>query len=504
MSIVFLFIFIFLSRVLFLSISPAFYDSLEYIRLFENTNLFDSLKQVHLPIHPLWIFVGWLFNKIPISTTLYKIEFLNAVLGTLSCCLIYKIFKQLVGEKKALILTLFSCFLPYFWLSQINILYEPLLGVLLLGSFWFLIKGFEGDRGNKGEKGNPTSSGSAGLRGARRGNWGKVVLAGLLFAGAFLVSSTAVFYLIFFAGVFLGPPSSSQTRLRRVKILGGLGILVGLLGYLGILRLRGIPAGEILSVLSAGNNLLTKISTEGIMLFVRGIRNSLVVYFNYLTVPLGIMLGVLGMLGVLRDKRYRIPVISWLVCFFFLNTIWHAGMFGRLSLLLTVVPIFLLAKVSNKLLLLLFIYIAVSSGFKVMPYAFQKVPNILEKEYIEKQKEDFLLIISNYEEPYLRGNFEVLVLNSPTTDLEKIKGKLEESIKESRIVLMTSQALTTPYFQYDGMNYQLLSKKRIHATTQGQMLVKNYKLDPLIGWPGMEIQIFKLNSQKWYTFLQKY
>ena len=75
------FLVILLSRILLPSISPAFFDSPEYLRLFENANFFDSLRQVHNPIHPLFLLVFWLFNKVPLGTTLLRAEFLNGILG---------------------------------------------------------------------------------------------------------------------------------------------------------------------------------------------------------------------------------------------------------------------------------------------------------------------------------------------------------------------------------------------------------------------------------------
>lgn len=459
-----IFLFIFLSRAAFLSISPSFFDSLEYINLFNSPSLVEALKSVHYPIHPLWITIGWLVNKIPISTTLFKIEFLNAILGTICCFLIYKIAKEFTNKSKALLITLICSFLPYFWLSQTNILYEPLLGVFLLGAFYYLIKG------NKGNK-------------------GKIILAGVCFAGAFLVSSTSPIYLIFMAGVLL-----KKRDLRGLGVLGG-GLLFGLLGYLRILILREIPVREIFSVLSSSNNFLVKIQTEGFLFFLRGIRNSIIVYFNYLTIPVGLYLGYLGILSYLRKQGMEI-IIFWLISFFLLNSIWHVGMFGRLSLYLIIVPVFLLIKVKDlRIIKLVFLFIFVTSAFKVIPYHLRSVPDIVEQEYFSQVSGKPSVIISNYEEPFLKEELEDFrIFNSPKTDIEEIKKWLREKLINGQTVLITSQALSTPYWQYDGMNYQILSKKRNNLVTDGREIISNYKLENLVEF-NKNLKIYRIINQ---------
>lgn len=453
MVIFLVFIFIFLSRVLFLSISPAFFDSLEYLRLFALPSLGEALKQAHFPIHPLWIAVGWLFNRIPVSTALFKTEFLNGILGTISCFLIYKIARQFTDKNKALLVSLICAFTPYFWLSQINVLYEPLLGVFLLGSFYFFLKN-------------------------------KLFPAAVFSAGAFLVSSTALIYLVFFAGWFF-----KKRDLKGFVVLGG-GMLLGVLGYLGILGLRGIPAGEFFLVLAAGNSILGKLKLEGVMFFVRGARNSFLVFFEYLTVPVGIVLICL----IKRTKKY---FFSWIACFLLLNTIWHAGMFGRTGLFLILAPVFLLVKIKSELILkVILVFLIIFSGFKVLPYHFEKTPYVLEKEYLEDNfaRQNPLVVVGAYEEPYLKDSFDLLILNSPKTNLNEIKKKINSSLGEKRMVLMTSQAVSVPYWQYDGMNFHILSKRKKFPKTAGQRLLENFETVVIKQWPGLDLEIFRLKT----------
>lgn len=508
MLMVWVFIFIFLTRFLFLSISPSFYDSVEYLRLFDLSNLADALRQVHPPAHPFFILVYFLFNKIPLSTTFFKAEFLTAIFGTLSSVFFYKIVKKY--SVRPVILTLIFSFLPYVWLSQINLLYEPLLILLLLISFFFLVEGQRKDKKIK-----------------------NYLLSGLSFSCAFLVSGSAIFYLILVT-IYLvkekkfdeAPSSlrsgyllpllrrernpfeaessshSSSNLCLRFSAKGDklfffsflAAIFLGLSGYFFLIKERGLSVSEIFTFLSSSNGLFQKIKLEGVMFFVRAIRNSLVVYFNYLTIPVGILLSCLGILSFLRNQGRKL-IISWLVCFLLLNSYWHIGMFGRLALFLTIVPLFLLLKIKNKIILgLILLFLIIRSSMLVLPYRFKETPILLERHYLIGLKiYQPLLIVSNYEEPYLKDDFEVLVLNAPSTDIAKIKEKINKGLIENRLIFITSQAIFSPYFQYDGMKYQILSKRKNFPITDGKKLLQNFGFEEVKNWPNQNLKIFKLN-----------
>lgn len=419
------FLLILLSRILLPSISPAFFDSPEYLRLFENANFFDSLRQAHNPIHPLFLLVFWLFNKIPLGTTLLRAEFLNGILGFLTAVVVYRISRSLV-------VAVFVAFLPNIWLSQVNLLYEPLLIFWLALSLYCLKN---------------------------------IYLAALFFALAFLVSSTALIYLLPLLTWFW---TKQPKRILSVALILGTYLVVGSLIY-GLVT---SPASLFLNA----NNPLNKMMTEGWLFFPRVARNMAVIYFNYLTIPLGLVCLWLG----LRRKNLAL-ILAWLVAFFLTNSIWHAGMFGRLSLGLIILPVFLIAQIKNRVLLSgLFILLLVQSIKLVVPYHFQEIPYWQEKTAIENLAGDPLLIISNYEEPYLQGKFRCLVLNSPQTDEAKVRAEITAAKKRQQPVLITDQAVTTPYLQYDGLSLHLLAGRPDFPETFGQKLVAEFDLKRLI------------------------
>ncbi len=440
MAIFLVFAFIFLSRILFLSISPSFFDSLEYLKLFNLPFLQTALVQAHYPIHPLWIITGWGINKIPFLSTLVKIEFFNSLLGTLACFLIYQIAQNWADKKQALLMTLICAFTPFFWLSQTNVLYEPLLGVFLLACFYFLLKK-------------------------------NYFYSALFFALSFLVSSTTLIYLFFLTGFFW-----NRGKPKNLLLSLFLGILLGLGGYLIIFSLVNINPKEILTILSSSNSFLDKLRLEKAMFFVRGIRNSLVIYFTYLTFPLAV-LTFWGVWKKTKLKKNWPAFLGWLISFFLLCSLWHAGMFGRTVLFLTLVPIFLLINKNSLLFKLILVFLLIYSSFKVIPYRFQKTPYLLEQSFLSSLEKKPLLIISNYEEPYLKGVvFDYRVLNSPKTDNKEIKDWIAKNQKQNKIVFITPQALAAPYWQYDGLDFQILSKRKNYSQSEGEKLLDQFNL----------------------------
>lgn len=459
---------IFLSRVLFLSISPSFFDSPEYLRLIQLPSLLEALKQVHYPIHPLFITIFWLFNQIPWQTSLIKAEFLNSLLGLASCLILFQIAREFLKLKQALLLTTFAAFTPYFWLSQINLLYEPLLCFGCLFSFYFLVR-FQ-----------------------KNSQLVSLHCSAIFFALSFLVSSVSLIYLVIVFGYLW--TKSQGIKLLKTCLVFSLYLILALIIYGLVAGFRNIPFTGIGDVLTYNNPLTTKLQAEGWLFFARTARNSLVVYFHYLTIPLGLILAFLGLKEFTKPKG-RVFVSSWLLTFLLFNSIWHTGMFGRLSLLLNISPLYLLTKLKNRVLLAgLFIFLLIYSARIVFPYHFQKTPYILEKEFIgnlESQTSP-LFVISNYEEPYLRDKFDYLVLNSPKTDVSQIKTQIDNALALGRLVLFTSQAVTAPYFQYDGMNYHILSKRKNHPPTQGEAIISRYQYQIMKEWPGFDLKIFSL------------
>src|SRR4030065_1597219 len=70
------------SRFFFLNNYPHFYDSPEYLRESLSRNFFTSLKSSHESIHPLWLFLTQIFQKIVSQGNVWEISLIAAVFGS--------------------------------------------------------------------------------------------------------------------------------------------------------------------------------------------------------------------------------------------------------------------------------------------------------------------------------------------------------------------------------------------------------------------------------------
>lgn len=188
---------------------------------------------------------------------------------------------------------------------------------------------------------------------------------------------------------------------------------------------------------------------------------------------------------------------AWGLSLFLLNSFWHAGMFGRLSLFCSLPPLILISRVKSRALLVLaFAFLLFYSFRLVLPYSLKVVPYILEREYlaqlIEGGNQESLLLISNCETPYLGKGWENLVFNSPLFNEAETKLRIRQAVSSGKMVLMTSQAEMAPFFQYDGMGYHLLSKRKAHPQTAGEKLMAEFPNRVIKEWPNYRLKIYCL------------
>lgn len=189
-----------------------------------------------------------------------------------------------------------------------------------------------------------------------------------------MVSSTTLIYLLPL-GAWLW--NKKPRHGRKAILIFSLCLLGGLAAY-------SLIAGPTDLFINA-NNPFNKVIIEGWLFFPRVVRNMAVIYFNYLTIPLGLACLFLGL-----RKKNAIFVLSWLLALFILSSLWHAGMYGRLSLPLVLLPLFLLTRIKNRLILGgLFILLLIQSAKLVLPYHFREVPDWQEKKMVEQLSPDF-------------------------------------------------------------------------------------------------------------------
>ena len=244
----------------------------------------------------------------------------------------------------------------------------------------------------------------------------------------------------------------------------------------------------------------------GILVFsFRILRNIFLQSSAILSLPTTIILILLLFVSTLhhlssRSTFCRLSSIVWLIPPFFLMQFWHSGLYGRLGLFIIFPVSLLLAENLTKiwqkyltclaevslaslrsgptgrrrwvfLILLVFLVLQFLSQHQTPPiYRFYSL--------IENEPKEKIAIITSDSNRFLyqKNNLTTLVVN-PGIPYEIVEKFIYENQKSKRLVLIDSQAITAPYYQFDGDYYQLLSrnKKGIPAL---QSLLKKFKLEP--------------------------
>ena len=135
-------VFIFLiTRFLFLSDFPHFFDSPEYLKLSQEASLSSALQKSHESIHPIYLFLiqttHKLFNFINFTNFITPLSFLSAFFGLLTFICFYFLVKRLFNQKTARLSLIPLIFFPHLWLIQTNILHEAVDHFFMIASLLF-------------------------------------------------------------------------------------------------------------------------------------------------------------------------------------------------------------------------------------------------------------------------------------------------------------------------------------------------------------------------------
>lgn len=462
----FLTIFYFLTRLPFLRTYPVYYDSFEYAQIAEKINFFNFSQIIsfsHQPIHTFYFLTILFFKKIffflPTNMVLVLISLIFGYLATL---IWYLFVKRYLGSKqKALFVSFLILIFPYFFRANTNILYESELLFLQIVSLYFF------------------------LWGLKENQFFKIILAGIFwgFSISLFTGSLIIFpvFLLFYPPLKRTLSRSASWRMKRLKVsLGGLSpFSLFLLILLSLL----VPLLIDLLILKHPEPLLTKyqlhlgdlVSPQGgswIFLF-RILRNIAIQGAAVLSLPAFALLA-LSLISLIIPQipllsRFspstHLPLLtltSWLLPPLVLMQFWHSGLYGRLGLFLVFPASLFLAENLTKnwqrnlvLLVLLVPLVPQLLSQKQTPpiYRFYSL--------IENGPKDEIAIITSDSNRFLyqKNNLTTLVVG-PGTTLEVVEKFISNNKKLGKMTLIDSQAILSPYFQFDGDSYHLLSKNK--------------------------------------------
>lgn len=429
----------FISRFFFLANYPHFYDSLEYLRESLSLSFFKSLSSSHEVIHPAWLFLTQIFQKITSQSTSWELSLISAIFGLISFFVFYLLVKRIFNEKTAIFSLVPLIFFSHLWLVQTNVLHDSLDVSLFLISLLFFDFFLE----------------------KKRFFW---LIFSILFLSLAIFDFAGIFLwtVVFFGLAFL----RSEKKFLWKNIAWSfltifLGLVLSFFSLFLILKLtRTIEPLERLKTIFLGfgvNDLSTGLNLIGLLRILR--NNFYVFFYGY---SLAAFLGLIAGVFYLWQKR-KWPLLVFLLSFFlpFLITgkFWYFGPVGRLAVLIGYPLALFLALIPwRKIYWLLIIIIFLN--FVPTFWVYQKTPiPKIQASLIEKigLKDKDLLILSDYQRPQL--DFYPALYIHGNDEIEKtVEKKITENLLAGNRVFVSQQAIDFPYWQYDGQQIHIISK----------------------------------------------
>lgn len=438
---VLLFLFI-VSRFLFLANYPHFYDSPEYYRHSLSTDFFKTIASSHESIHPIYIFLiqtsQKIFSRFLSQPQVWRLSLISAIFGLSSFVTFYFLVKRWFNQKIALLALLPLIFFPHLWLIQTNVLHEAVeQGLFLLGLLFFDL-----------------------FLEKKKTNFFVLTLITWALAIVNFLGILIWFPAVVGLAIFRSQKEDLSRNISWGVALGLISWLVGsLMLYLILIFSASNPLSR-LKLLMIGYGSQGILSNWTLLNFLRVLRNDWLIGVNGYSIP-AIIGAIFAFLFLLRKKEYRILLLvaSYLFSFFLTGKFWYGGLFGRYSSLV-VYPLALLLALVAERKIYFFGVIGLIITFLPVFIAYQKTPipkiqsSIIDQSGLTQKD---LLILSDYQRPQLFYE-NALYLGGDRQLQKRLEEKIEAAVKERRRVFISQQAITFPYWQYDGQLVHIISK----------------------------------------------
>jgi hypothetical protein len=432
-----LFFVLLLSRVLFLASYPHFFDSPEYVSLAQLNNFSLSLQTSHDPVHPVYL---WL---IQFAQKPWHLSLISAVFGVFGIFIFYSLAKLLFNKKTALSVLPFLIFFPHLWLIQTNILHESVEHFFFLAALYFYALHLKQNR-----------------------LYFLILSAVCLYLSLLNFVGILAYVPIFFGLVFFLTPKTNIIRQSYKTI-----IFIALCFFLAIFSYHLLKASYSLANTFFQNLTITD--------FVRTLRNAIyILSFGY--TPLGLLAITISFWRLLQKKQqqYFFFYLAFVFSFLLTAKFWYGGLYGRYSSLFAYGLALLLATQLRRIeywLTLFSVFVIFSAtGILYQQTPIAKIQAELIAQLPKKKKQ--ILVISDYQRPQLEYEkaltFKTLVITDSDYLNKQVIIKLKQAKKNNYSVYFTKQALTFPYYQYDGQALHILSKSSSRKTKLYNFLQK--------------------------------
>lgn len=446
----FIILLLFLSRILFLSPLPIYFDSPEYVKLIENPNLLTALTSGHEPIHPGYILLAWTLNKIFPFGAIYSAEIISSVFAALGFFIFFKIVQVLFDKKIAIRALIIASLLPVLFLSGVNVLTDTTYIFFYLLSFYFLLL-FSRTNSKK---------------------W--FILGVLSLAYAIFTHTQTILWLpLFLTPIILAKKKNVKSVCKQVLFFLFLGVFFGVSSLVFLLTLVGNSVFQSIQLLFMHG---TDIYGTGSLLIdaARFLRNfGIILLRNNST--LVIVTAIIGSILLFRRDKKKFTVLSlWFLPTLLVTQYWHIGLFGRVALIASFPIAILVAQIKSRII---FFLIVLQLIIITIPLAIDNRNATVQKELVglyDLIPKNSILISSNLIRPQVTYGGETYFINEPGQSMEFIESKIDLALKENKNVFIDSQALYNPYYAYDGNHLHVLSLGK-QATSEVKSIFDRYQ-----------------------------
>ena len=443
-----------LTRILGLANYPHFFDAPEYLKLASLHHFVQSLNQSHDPVHPFYLWLIQFFSQ-P-----WQLSLISALFGTLGVYVFYLVIKvvynQTLGRKTVLLLMFF----PQLFLLQTNIVHEPIEQFFFLATLLFLVW-FH-----------------------RKKNWGYWLLSII----------TLYFSLMTFIGILLWVPAlvaanclAAQAQKLKAAWFSIASITIAaLLAFTSYaLILPGFKLNALIYTYLIGQ-------AQGgwtILGLLRILRNGSLILWHGFT-PLSFLILIYSLFIIFQKKNwgFLIVTLGFLLPFLLSAKPWYGGLYGRYSTLIG----YLLAILGAKYFSGKYYYALIGAIFPFFLLTFSlylqiPLPRLQAKLIKSLPERPLYLVISDYQRPQLEyeeiADLKLLIVSDSDINNRHTEKQIDGLLKKDERVYFTRQALTFPYFQYDGQSFHIVSRN-----TQGKAKLAVYLKNK-------ELQLVRQNFQ---------
>jgi len=442
-----IFIIYIVSRFFFLAKYPFFYDSPEYLRESFSSNFFSSLQRSHESIHPVYLFLIQLFQRIIPGENAWNLSLISGLFGLGSFILFFLLVRKLFNEKTALYSLIPLIFFKHIWLIETNILYESINNFFLIAgilSFIYFLS-------NK-----------------------KIYLfiLSLIFLSLGILNFTGliIWFISILSFVLLKKRFDKKDYFYLI-----IGVLICLIIVNKIIfEISGISVVLRLTTLykSYGTNILLK--DYSFLDILRMFRNAFLILLNGYSVA-SLFSIIIFIFLILKEKNKKMMLFSFffLIPFLLSSKFWYGGLYGRYSsfiaYFLALTFSFVYLKFKRIYFVLLFILIV---SFIPTFIRYQQTPVFLIQDNLIKKidiKNSDIIILSDYQRPQLDFLNSYFLLPDQNRNKE-IENLITSKLSAKSRVFITKQAINYPYWQYDGQEIHIISKGNINKASLNNYL----------------------------------